>query len=263
MKCPLIVVTDLDGTLLDHHSYGYETALPALKKLDELGIPLILNSSKTAGEVQALRADLGNRAPYVVENGAGIHVPAGGDKGGEQTIGIGQGRDRILSHLHALRQRHDYRFTGFADLDVDQLVGLTGLEPEQAAQALAREFSEPLVWEDTEERFLTFCASLRDAGLSVTRGGRFVHVASGRNKGDALGWLRDHYRTAHGTPVVMALGDGENDVPMLEASDYPVVVASPVNAAPRVCHPAVRYMKEAGPTGWNRAVLERLDSLPT
>ncbi|MEC7258918.1 MAG: mannosyl-3-phosphoglycerate phosphatase, partial [Pseudomonadota bacterium] len=30
---PLLVFTDLDGTLLDHHSYGYAPAQPALDAL--------------------------------------------------------------------------------------------------------------------------------------------------------------------------------------------------------------------------------------
>ncbi|MGA0327631.1 MAG: hypothetical protein ACO3OK_11595, partial [Limisphaerales bacterium] len=41
-----VVVTDLDGSLLDHHTYSFEAALPALSVLKEEGIPLILNTSK-------------------------------------------------------------------------------------------------------------------------------------------------------------------------------------------------------------------------
>ena len=41
------IFSDLDGTLLDHDTYGYEPARPALALLGRKNIPLILCSSKT------------------------------------------------------------------------------------------------------------------------------------------------------------------------------------------------------------------------
>lgn len=43
----IIVFTDLDGTLLDHDTYGFEPARPALAMLARKKIPVTLNSSKT------------------------------------------------------------------------------------------------------------------------------------------------------------------------------------------------------------------------
>ena len=53
-----LVFTDLDGTLLDHHSYSYEEAMPAVRALVEAGSPLIFNSSKTAAEIKQLRHEM-------------------------------------------------------------------------------------------------------------------------------------------------------------------------------------------------------------
>ena len=67
---PLIVFTDLDGTLLDHETYSLEPARPALDRLASEGIPLILASSKTAAEIDRLRAEIGCADfPAIVENG--------------------------------------------------------------------------------------------------------------------------------------------------------------------------------------------------
>ena len=38
-----IVVTDLDGTLLDHKTYEYTPASDAIKELEKHDIPIILN----------------------------------------------------------------------------------------------------------------------------------------------------------------------------------------------------------------------------
>ena len=73
MKGFLIVFSDLDGTLLDHDSYGYDAAAAALAALRARNIPLILCSSKTAAELVPLRAELGfENCAAIVENGAGI-----------------------------------------------------------------------------------------------------------------------------------------------------------------------------------------------
>ena len=48
------VVTDIDGTLMDHN-YNLDPALPTIKWLKELSIPVIPCTSKTASEVRDLR----------------------------------------------------------------------------------------------------------------------------------------------------------------------------------------------------------------
>ena len=79
----LVVFSDLDGTLLDHETYGFEAARPALEALRARRIPLVLASSKTAAEIAPLRARLGfSGCPAIVENGAGVlpggAMPSGG-----------------------------------------------------------------------------------------------------------------------------------------------------------------------------------------
>lgn len=45
---PLLVFSDLDGTLLDSHSYDWQPAAPWLSRLREANVPVILCSSKTS-----------------------------------------------------------------------------------------------------------------------------------------------------------------------------------------------------------------------
>lgn len=53
MRAPLIILPDLDGTLLDpRHAYSFQEALPALKAINHRHIPLILCSSKTRAEIE-------------------------------------------------------------------------------------------------------------------------------------------------------------------------------------------------------------------
>lgn len=71
----LIIFSDLDGTLLDHYDYRWQAAGPALDSLKAAQIPLVLNSSKTMPEIRALREELGNNDPFIVENGAAVVIP--------------------------------------------------------------------------------------------------------------------------------------------------------------------------------------------
>ena len=71
---PLLVFTDLDGTLLDD-AYGFAGAEPALAQLAEQHIPLILATSKTRAELTGLAAQLPGVPGLIFENGAGITCP--------------------------------------------------------------------------------------------------------------------------------------------------------------------------------------------
>lgn len=51
---PLLVFSDLDGTLLDSHSYDWQPAT-WLTRLREANVPVILCSSKTSAEMLYLQ----------------------------------------------------------------------------------------------------------------------------------------------------------------------------------------------------------------
>lgn len=259
------MVTDLDGTLLDHHTYSYLPALPALHKLGSKAVPLILCSSKTRAEIVHLREELGTSAPYIVENGAAIcevMSDEGALCGETKDIILGLPYREILENLRQLRETLNLRFRGFNDMSVDEIVDYTGLAPTQAALAKRREFSEPLIWQDSEEHLQTFLKALADRHLVAQQGGRFLTIAGKTDKGKAVDVLRQIYidKTDDHDSRIVALGDSPNDESMLNAADIAVVIKSEKSAKLKITGPEkVIYTKERGPQGWNSAILEILE----
>lgn len=280
MNVKKIVFTDLDGSLLDHHDYDYSAALPAINQLTQCKVPWVLTTSKTAAEVIELRAELENTYPFIVENGAGIFWPSGSLDA--QILYNSQALQKpviqkwtqdfhymslspvlmpeILQLAQTYKQQMNLSFVGFSEMSAKQVADCTGLTFEKAIKAKQREFSEPLLWLDSEENLIKLADAMALHGLQLIKGGRFVHLMGQSNKGLALKVLADYYHQAWQEPVeTMALGDGNNDIPLLEASDYPVIIRSPVNQAPMVKHNKVFITQENGPVGWNRAVLDWLE----
>ncbi|GAA5190607.1 HAD-IIB family hydrolase [Ferrimonas gelatinilytica] len=265
---PRLIFTDLDGTLLDHHSYDFGPALPALERCRSLGIPVIFNTSKTLEESQALARELGIEAPLVVENGSAIWLPASAQHATEAARGkivvLGARRSDLVGFLHALREQEGYSLQSFSDWDSATLAAHTGLSLTQASSAQQRAYSEPLLWQDTEHAFLHFQSRVQRAGYRLLRGGRFLHLLGQTDKGRALRWLCDHYHGLWGqAPRVMALGDGQNDSAMLEAAQIAVQVRSPVHPFPTLSRAStnarVIQTQLCGPEGWNEAVQAWLD----
>src|SRR5690606_41723986 len=145
MQPQLVVFTDLDGTLLDHHSYSWRAALPAMERLAANGIPLVLNSSKTAAEMRDLQGAMGLRAPFIVENGAAVGIPAGClNCTEEEVVHFGASHSEVLRTL-LVRREEGARFRGFSDLLARVSAGLSGPKGGDAARAKQRLGTEPLV----------------------------------------------------------------------------------------------------------------------
>ncbi len=262
----LVVFTDLDGTLLDAATYSYAPARPALKALAASGAPLVFCTSKTRAETEVWRRRLGNRSPFVVENGGAVFIPRGAfpfpfepdrREGGYDVVVLGADYARLRAALEDIRVEIG-GLRGFGDMGDEEVARLTGLPPGEAALARRREFDEPFVLEGPGEA-LAIEAMAEARGLRVTRGGRFFHLTGPSDKGAAVRRLVGLYaRTIEG-PLTAALGDSGNDRPMLEAVDIPVLVARPDGSHdPAIDLPGLRRTPGAGPTGWNAAVLEIL-----
>jgi len=254
---PRLVVTDLDGTLLDHHDYSFRAALPALKLLAAHQIPVVYCSSKTRAEILALKRATANTAPFIVENGAAIcphpdDTGRGGLLAGDLVLGMSH--HRILAVLAGLRSQ--FCFRGFSDMSAAEVAERTGLAPDAAALAREREFSEPLVWQGRDDQRADFILALAEAGCSAQQGGRFLTVSGRSDKGRAVTELRGLYASHWGAaPEIIALGDSPNDVTMLAAADIAVIVRSDNSPQLQVSGPKhILRTQLRGPAGWASAI---------
>lgn len=253
---PLIVFSDLDGTLLDHHSYDWSPAIPAMQALREIGGGLVLASSKTGAELSHLRAEMGwEDFPAIVENGAGLLEPgAMPETDGGDYAQIRAALDALPTDLRAF-------YTGFGDMDVDGVVAATGLAPEAASLARARVFSEPGTWVGDDAGLSDFLAALAGHGISARRGGRFLTLSMGRTKADATNEVLARYRPA----TSMGLGDAPNDVEMLQTCDIGIIITNP-DAPPLPPQEGedtgrIRRSTQPGPIGWNSEVNRVIEQL--
>lgn len=248
----LAVFTDLDGTLLDHDTYDYAPALPAIAELKRRGYPLVLTTSKTRAETARLHAALGLDSPFIFENGGGI-------SNGGAVIPLGARRATLIEALAHASRVSGIRVLGFSAMSVADIARATGLAAPDAALAAEREFSEPFSIPDPggAPRLL---GAIEDSGFEWTQGGRFYHILAGNDKARAVRLLIDGFRRDHPEIVTIGLGDGLNDEGFLREVDRPIVLRSAQSEALLRRVPHAVLTPGRGPAAWNSAVLSCLAS---
>lgn len=262
-----MIFTDLDGSLLDHHTYDYAPAMPVLEQLRRNGIPVIPCTSKTRAEVEQLRRDLASHDPYVVENGAGIFLPtvaSGAEIETVECLDANLPRTHWLSILDQLKSAFPDEFESFTDMGIDGIMASTGLDRAAATRASRRDFSEPVAWHGAPERKADFIRALQDRGANVLQGGRFLSVGAACDKGTALERLQSEYQRQRPLQQVvsLAIGDSDNDRAMLDAADYALIIRSPVHSPPLLKRTTGMLITDAtGPQGWADGVMHWLQQI--
>jgi mannosyl-3-phosphoglycerate phosphatase len=262
----LILFTDLDGSLLDQSTYSADPAWEALHRIQELGIPLVFCTSKTRAEVEYWRATLGNRHPFIVENGGALYIPDGyfatdlcapARRDAYAVFEFGTPYRDLVDTLRRASQETGCRVRGFRDMTAREVSRRHGLPLEQARLAKIREYDEPFEILDPPGSELLTAIECR--GRRWTRGGRLHHITGHANKAESVCLLTRHYRRTLDTIITVGLGDGMNDLDFLGCVDIPVVIRSKIASKLRSALPHARVTALPGPEGWNRAVLEILE----
>ncbi len=257
---PLLLFTDVDGCLVNKHDYSYVDALPALERLRGQRVPVVLCSSKTAAELSVLADELRlQETPLICENGTRI-LWRGKMFGGERSTVCGVPRGEVLNVLQELKSR--FQFRSFADLGLDGVMQTTDLPREAAARAMDREGTEPLLWDEDEAQIDSFRQALEEHGLTLTRGGRFWHVAGTATKGDALCEVAERWREAAGdSGQTIAVGDSPIDQSMLDRADWPIGIPAPDGSHAVVLPIQGTWATLPGAAGWAESIGQVLDRI--
>jgi mannosyl-3-phosphoglycerate phosphatase family protein len=272
----LIIVTDLDGTLLDPVSYEFGPAVRALERVKRLGVPLVLCSSKTRAEIEAIRWRIGIGDPFVPENGGAIVACAGyfarrppGAVVANQrfTLEFGRPYAEVVAILKDVAAAERVTVIGFSDMTVSEVASDCGLSPLAAQLAKLRQYDEPFKLADADrEARSRLIKALRRRGLTVVSGGRYEHASGDIDKGKAIGVLRTLFAERGDRVVMIGLGDSPNDLSMLQVVDYPVIVRNDAGGAAAALArevPSATVTQASGPEGWAEAVTALLDQFNT
>jgi len=269
MNTQWIIVTDLDGTLINHHDYSVDRAIPFISELKKRDIPVIFNTSKTFHESIALQKQLNINDPFIVENGSCIYYPKDLykkqpkntiDKNTHWAEIIGNKQSDIRIILDSITiPKTNYKL--LSECSISEAVELTGLTSQQAKLAITREFSEPFIWTSGESEFIDFKQQIEKSNLSMLQGGRFQHIIGKCDKGIATQKLLANYNTKNKTII---LGDSANDAAMLNIADISIIVNSPSNSQlEKLINADFKTVNEA-PQGWAdgiRKALLKIDNI--
>ena len=268
-----VVITDLDGTLLDSQNYSYTLALDAIRKLQGADIPIVFCSSKTRVEQEVYLEELGINAPFIVENGGAIYIP-------KDYFRLPFSYDKIVSDYtvvefgaaynelrHKLKEALDSAYhqiennnlgeilvNSFGDMTVEEVAKETGLGLKMAALAKQREYSETLKIKGSRRAMETIFAEIKKAGLLYTFGGRFYEVTGGNDKGKAVKILLELYKMNYGNVMSFGIGNSVNDLPLLSQVDFRMLVLGPDKKWSRMNISGLYKVRGIGPDGWSKAV---------
>ena len=213
------IVSDVDGTLMDH-SYDLTPARETIKTLQDLSIPVILCTSKTAAEVNVIRKNLNLTDPYIVENGAAIHGESLDKVNGK--IILGEKYEVLEEILDLISKDIDYQLIPLNNLSDKDAIELTGLRGNSLTLMRDRHWSMPFLNPPSflEKRINICCKKYK---VDIFKGNRMSHLLSSKsNKGKAINALKEYSNIQN--IKIIGLGDSPNDLPLLLNSDIKIVI---------------------------------------
>ncbi|USS40929.1 mannosyl-3-phosphoglycerate phosphatase [Thermococcus aggregans] len=230
-----VIFLDLDKTLIGD-DYSPEPAKDIVSFLKEKGFKIIFNSSKTRVEQEYYRRALNVADPFIVENGSAIYIPKGyfnfdfpysREERDYYVIELGTKYEIIRKVLDEIGTQFGLKYYG--NSTTEEIIEFTGLPKELAELAMKREYSETIFkWERNG-----FQKYIEQRNLKITKGSRFYTVTGNTDKGKAAKMLIDLYSKIEKVESY-AVGDGENDIPMLEVVDHPFAINLPCKRAKNI-----------------------------
>lgn len=252
-----LVVLDLDGTVIGADAQVRDCVWEAAQRARDAGMKVALCTGRPAfGTALRIAERIGPDNPHVFQSGAHVGYPDGRSiqvtalKEADVRALIATARQRgAVLELYTPSELFVERRTQLSERHA-KLLGVTAivrdLEDVAAHEPVVR--AQWVVPYQEHEELLPFTPDGITAATATSPalpGIAFVNLTrAGTSKASAVAHLAKHLRVPLGD--IMAVGDSENDLPMLEIVGHPRVVA---NASPALLarfQPALPSVEECG-----------------
>jgi len=253
----VMLFSDVDGTLLDESGHYAITPEELARYRD--AIDIVLASSRTILELSRNQRDLGLSGPLVAENGAVVALPW------HESLSTVGTRETIDAHEWCVMAVGDEAaIIRDAVRETAVQLGVPHIDQADVESTLGRRASVLLrpvpgaTWDD----LTPLATSLRQQGFSVASGGSWLAVTHGADKGRGARALMAVLALSQPSPdVVAAVGDSNNDVPLLAVVSKRFVISGPDGRY----HPALMALPDTtcvskvGIAGWRDVLLSLLE----
>ncbi len=250
-----LVAVDLDGTLVDENNTCSAIDADALHRLNASGVAVVIASGRMYRSTVTFHERLGLNTPILCYNGAMIrhpsndfewfHLPFPADLAAQVITYCEDNKLHLNFYLNDRLYAH--RHTEWSDLYCSRTGSL--LEPVGDLRQFIGQSPTKLIIVDTPERTNELGAYFRSqfgARANVTKSNveylEFMHAAA--NKAHTLARLAWRYGVPRSN--VLAIGDGQNDLPMLRWAGMSVAMGNASDTVKHACQIVAPSLQENG-----------------
>ena len=260
-----IIFSDLDGSFLNEDNFAYGNNVELVRKLLKENNFIVFNSSKTFIEIKEFLDNINIDLPFICENGGGIYATKDILPKNHQyrdRFCIVSESERIKNNtkfnLEEIKKIFSSKIMFLKDLSIEEQIKLSGLDKKSLLSAMNREFTEIVVMNSCENVQKDFVTYLNLRNLNISKGGRFHHISSKFNKGQAMLRLVNEFKKYYSNVefITIAIGDSNNDLEMLNAADFSCLVKNRSNneLAKKINCSNLYISKNSAPYAWEEYI---------
>ncbi len=250
-KFSLIIFTDLDGSLLHRDNFKFDEIKEYIKSLNDEGIIIIPNTSKTEKEIEEFIKELGLNLPFISENGSSIHGLDLINSNFPNKIILSRDKQEIIKIFSSkVSEELKAKCKFISDMNTKEQIDILGLQDKNLKNALDRKYTIPFLFKGNKVEKNKLFKVLRSSSLTMQEGGRVLNLGDNIDKVKSMNKVLKIYKKIESKIKVIAVGDNFNDLDMLRNCDIPCLVFNDQFKQDQINIDNLIVSNKPSPEGW-------------